>query len=72
MAFYYKPPKGVLSFSKLDHGAKIRLQFLLDIHNCNGNMVLLKDLVEQACTVEDSEWLIEGGKKDQVSHYFCR
>ena len=72
MAFYIKPPEGHTHLSNLQTWALKRLQFLITVYGCQGNLVALKDLTEEAGTVNECECLLEGTKKDAVSHFFLR
>ena len=72
MAFYVKPPKGKIALEKLETYTKKRLEFLLQVWNCSGDVVMMKDLVEEVAMVTDSDCLIEGSHKDIVSHFMLR
>ena len=49
-----------------------RLTFLLSVDACHGDLVGIKDLVEEATCAELSDCLIEGSKMDQISHFMLR
>ena len=72
MAFYIEPPFGNISLSNLECYAKKRLDFLLKVAACHGSVVKMKDVVEGCSTVSDSDCLIEGTKKDSLSHFILR
>lgn len=74
MAFYLRPPSGNISLEKLESFAWRRLCFLIKIletHN-NNNIVLTNLVYEDVSLVSDSDCLIEGTKKDQISHFILR
>ena len=72
MSFYVHPPGGLAQLARLESWAHKRLQFLMAVQSCHGNMMLLNDLLGQASTVEDCDCLLEGTKKDAVSHFVLR
>lgn len=63
---------GGITISQLENWAVKRLQFLLDIFGCHGNMDAVKQLMESPLSVEKSDCLIEGTTKDAVSHFILR
>lgn len=72
MAFYLFPPRGTVPLEKLAHMTVTRMKFLLAVHHCHGNSAFMHDLVNDAEVVEDSDVLIEGSTKDDISHFSLR
>ena len=67
MTFYIQPPVGIASLISLDEYATKRLDFLIEIANNRGSSVAV-------CLdkVTKSDCLIEGSKKDALSHFILR
>ncbi|XP_067119528.1 DNA primase large subunit-like [Centruroides vittatus] len=72
MAFYIKPPKGVISQRKLHLYAEKRLKFLIDLYRCKDDEDSLLRLIENISTVNQSECLIDGTVSDRISHFILR
>ena len=71
MAFYIKPPSGNTRYDQLDVFGRKRLQFLHQVLDCEDSEAF-HNLLQQGDTAENSECLIEGTKKDRISHFFLR
>ncbi|XP_064646367.1 uncharacterized protein LOC135499507 [Lineus longissimus] len=69
--FYLKPPTGITSLEGLETICTKRLEFLLQLDECN-SAVQTKDLVELVSTMEGGDCLIEWTKKDRISHFLLR
>ena len=75
MTFYLLPPRGSIPLAELEGISWRRLSFLLQVGASSGagaSYMAIKDLVEENGTVEHSECLIEGTKKDAVGHFLLR
>lgn len=72
MAFYVKPPKGVISQIKLRQYAEKRLRFLSDIVKYKNDDESMQQLIESISTVYQSECLIDGSVSDRISHFILR
>ena len=73
MAFYLRPPSGNISLEKLEAFARRRLCFLIKILETDKKNLTFTDWVyEDVSLVADSDCLIEGTKKDQISHFILR
>ncbi|XP_067648616.1 uncharacterized protein [Haliotis asinina] len=72
MAFYLRPSTGHVSLQKLHTFAVNRLEFLLKIHNAGGDRLRLLDITNNIQTVADSDCLIDGTQKDNISHFILR
>ncbi|XP_046555482.1 DNA primase large subunit-like [Haliotis rubra] len=72
MAFYLRPSTGHVSLQKLHTFAVNRLEFLLKIHHAGGDRLRLLDITNNIQTVADSDCLIEGTQKDNISHFILR
>lgn len=72
MSFYINPPLGNVQLASLELYCSKRLSFQLGAMGCHGNVIAMRELIQQESTVQDSECLIEGSKKDQVSHFALR
>ncbi|KAJ8019766.1 DNA primase large subunit [Holothuria leucospilota] len=71
MAFYIKPPEGVVSLASLERFGIKRLLFLKEVLKCDGSEGFRR-LVSEIDTAIDSECLIEGSKRDRTSHFLLR
>ncbi|XP_071101155.1 DNA primase large subunit-like [Haliotis cracherodii] len=72
MAFYLRPTTGHVSLQKLHTFAVNRLEFLLKIHQAGGDRLRLLDIANNLQTVANSDCLIEGTQKDNISHFILR
>lgn len=72
MSFYLEPPSGTISLQNLERFAEKRLDFLTKIYEARNDRVRLFDVVHDAGNVVDSECLIDGTKKDAISHFILR
>ncbi|XP_071549404.1 uncharacterized protein [Panulirus ornatus] len=73
MAFYIKPPEGNISLSRLYEDAETRLLFLCEVHQCCGSSGQIQSiLVDHPSIASNSECLIEGSRKDRISHFVLR
>ncbi|XP_052079432.1 uncharacterized protein LOC127717709 [Mytilus californianus] len=72
MSFYLEPPSGTISLQNLERFAEKRLNFLMKIYEAKNDRVRLFDVVHHAGNVVDSECLIDGTKKDAISHFILR
>ncbi|GAB1608839.1 hypothetical protein Ahia01_001168500, partial [Argonauta hians] len=72
MCFYLKPPTGNISLEKLEKFSFKRLDFLIRVLAAADDFIALTDLVKDLSLVADSDYLIEGTKKDQISHFILR
>ncbi|CAC5388432.1 PRI2 [Mytilus coruscus] len=72
MSFYLEPPSGTISLQNLERFGEKRLNFLIKIYEAKNDRVRLFDVVHDAGNVVDSECLIDGTKKDAISHFFLR
>ena len=72
MALYINPPRGNITLTQFEEFAKTRLKFLLDIETCKANHSHLRKLVENHILVSNSDCLIEGSRKDNISHFIMR
>ncbi|XP_063412112.1 uncharacterized protein LOC134694932 [Mytilus trossulus] len=72
MSFYLEPPSGTISLQNLERFAEKRLDFLIKIYEARNDRVRLFDVVHDAGNVVDSECLIDGTKKDAISHFILR
>lgn len=70
MAFYIKPPSGLVPLNKLQNFVMKRLAFLYYIHNHSVEDVF-KIIIKESLAV-NSECLIEGTVKDKISHFTLR
>ncbi|XP_041375016.1 uncharacterized protein LOC121387853 [Gigantopelta aegis] len=72
MSFYLKPSTGSISLQKLEAIAITRLGFLLKVHRKGDNPVDLLDIVKTEGCVQESDCLIGGSHKDNISHFILR
>ncbi|XP_064598355.1 uncharacterized protein LOC135464747 isoform X2 [Liolophura sinensis] len=72
MTFYFKPPSGTTQLQRLEKLALTRLNFLLKLVVTSGDPVKVHDLLTDISLVEDSDCLIEGTRKDRISHFVLR
>ncbi|XP_013421355.1 DNA primase large subunit isoform X1 [Lingula anatina] len=72
MTFYFTIPSGNVSLSRLEQFAMERLQFLIQLAACKGDVIQATDLCMQLQHVEHSECLIQGTLKDKISHFVLR
>ncbi|XP_045603399.1 uncharacterized protein [Procambarus clarkii] len=73
MTFYIKPPEGNISLSKLRQDAETRLLFLLQIHQRWGDTDQMRSItLDHPYIRSNSECLIEGSRKDRISHFLLR
>ena len=72
MTFYINPPRGTVRLDKLISYTHKRLGFLLTVYGCHGNVISMRELLEKESTMKDAECLIEGSKKDNISHFNLR
>jgi hypothetical protein len=72
MSFYLGPPSGRISLQNLERFAEKRLDFLIQIFKAKNDRVKLFDVVQDSVNVADSECLIDGSKKDGISHFILR
>ncbi|XP_041467466.1 probable DNA primase large subunit [Lytechinus variegatus] len=71
MAYYIKPPDGFGTLEKLRVYALRRMNFLVEVVNC-AEATDFQQLLEKGATAVDSDCLIEGSKKDRISHFLLR
>ncbi|XP_072033513.1 DNA primase large subunit-like [Amphiura filiformis] len=71
MAFYIKPPSGNCRYEQLSVYGRKRLQFLRQMCDCE-DASAFQSLIQQEDTAVNSECLIEGTKRDRISHFFLR
>ena len=72
MALYIDPPSGIVQLGRLERYARTRLAFLLKVARCHGNAMLLRDVMTECAAMEAADCLIEGSKKDEISHFLLR
>ncbi|ROT85294.1 DNA primase large subunit [Penaeus vannamei] len=73
MTFYIKPPQGTVSLYKLYEEAEVRLQYLVQINQHWGDATKISSiLTDNPSIASKSECLIEGSRKDQISHFILR
>lgn len=72
MLFYVKPPSGNISLQTLELSARRRLNFLIKVNQAKGDNSRLHELVLDCQNVAESECLIAGTAKDNVSHFILR
>ncbi|XP_063598168.1 uncharacterized protein LOC134774710 [Penaeus indicus] len=73
MAFYIKPPQGTVSLYKLWEEAEVRLQYLVQINQHWGDATKISRILTDSPSIASkSECLIEGSRKDQISHFILR
>lgn len=71
MAFYIKPPEGFGALEKLRVYALRRMNFLLEVLKC-AEATDFQELLEKGTTAVHSDCLIEGSRKDRISHFLLR
>ncbi|XP_042855776.1 DNA primase large subunit-like [Penaeus japonicus] len=73
MTFYIKPPQGTVSLHKLREDAEVRLRYLIQINQHWGDATRISGiLTDDPSLASKSECLIEGSRKDQISHFVLR
>ena len=73
MAFYLRVPSCDTSLSTVEECAVKRLEFLLQISECHGDYISMKDLIDDPLTVESvGIFVMEGSKNDRIGHFFLR
>ena len=71
MAFYIKPPEGKGNLESLRVYALRRMNFLAEVLACK-DADDFRSLLEKGSTAVDSDCLIEGSRKDRISHFLLR
>ncbi|XP_053656083.2 uncharacterized protein [Cherax quadricarinatus] len=73
MTFYIKPPEGNVSLSSLYQYAETRLLFLSQVHQRWGDDDQVRRITTDHPSIRsNSECLIEGSRKDRMSHFVLR
>ncbi|KAG7164085.1 DNA primase large subunit-like 2 [Homarus americanus] len=73
MTFYMKPPEGNIQLNKLYQDAETRLFFLCQIHQCWGDIDQVRSIIVDHSSIRsNSDCLIEGSRKDRISHFVLR
>ncbi|PVD38975.1 hypothetical protein C0Q70_01600 [Pomacea canaliculata] len=72
MTLYVQPPRGFISWQKLENFALTRLEFLLKVDSTQGDIRRLHQLFCEASVVQNSDCLIPGSVNDKVSHFIVR
>ena len=72
MVFYIFPPSGRLSLSNIESYLLKRMTLAVKMSTCEGNFHAIRDMLEEVSVVTNSECLIEGSRKDQISHFLLR